>query len=256
MHRWAGGPIWTCISRTEAETGLDLLRHFRETRAVEEVAKTFGKLSRRNAWRVPLPFDRLRHTVMKRPPIVPLFVVLPAIVLSISAQPSYAQVQQPVLESTQTFGQTQPSGQFPALIAEDQAESGEGPALADGFAGPIVTTVSSLLVVLAIFGGLVWISRRYGSTRTPSGALPEDVLRNLGSAAIDAKTRVTFLKVGQRILVIGQTQTGDPQTLSEITDPDEVGRLANRCLGRPEIVGRRGSFAPSTDASRRDLAAG
>lgn len=152
------------------------------------------------------------------------------------------------------------TGDFPALVVPDGAESGDaaeaGEGIAGGFAGPIVTTVSSLLVVLAIFGGLVWVSRRYGSARTPVGALPEDVLRNLGSAAIDAKTKVTFLKIGQRILVIGQTQSGDPQTLSEITEPDEVDRLTNRCLGRPEIVGRRGSYTVGIDAPRSDRTVG
>ena len=147
-------------------------------------------------------------------------------------------------------------GDFPALIVPESMESDEAAVGADGLAGPVVTTVSSLLVVLAIFGALVWISRRYGSARTPAGVLPEDVLRNLGGASIDAKTRVSFLRVGQRILVIGQTANGDPQTLTEIREPEEVERLTNRCLGRPEIVGRRGTFATSDTPSRRDLAAG
>ncbi|MCS7467069.1 flagellar biosynthetic protein FliO [Stieleria sp. ICT_E10.1] len=150
---------------------------------------------------------------------------------------------------------------FPALLVSEDAAADDGQAAGGTLAGPVVTTVSSLLVVLAVFGGLVWISRRYGSSRTLAGALPEDVLRNLGSAAIDAKTRVTFLKVGARILVIGQTPSGDPQTLSEITEPDEVARLTNRCLGRPEIVGRRTGYPGGMDrggveSSRRDLAAG
>ncbi|WP_220498282.1 FliO/MopB family protein [Rhodopirellula sp. JC639] len=148
------------------------------------------------------------------------------------------------------------AGEFPALVVPGDADA-DGRASSDGaLAGPLVTTVSSLLVVLAVFGGLVWISRRYGSSRTFQGALPEDVLRTLGSSAIDAKTRVTFVKVGARILVIGQTASGDPQTLSEITDPEEVERLTNRCLGRPEIVGRRSAYPSDVQASRRDLAAG
>ncbi|MDV6030995.1 MAG: FliO/MopB family protein [Phycisphaera sp. RhM] len=160
-----------------------------------------------------------------------------------------------------TSGDRDAADAFPALMVSEDAAADDGPAAGGTLAGPVVTTVSSLLVVLAVFGGLVWISRRYGSSRTLAGALPEDVLRNLGSAAIDAKTRVTFLKVGARILVIGQTPSGDPQTLSEITEPDEVARLTNRCLGRPEIVGRRTGYPSGMDrggveSSRRDLAAG
>ncbi|QEG02016.1 Flagellar biosynthesis protein, FliO [Stieleria maiorica] len=148
------------------------------------------------------------------------------------------------------------AGEFPSLVVPGDADADDRASSDGALAGPVVTTVSSLLVVLAVFGGLVWISRRFGSSRTFQGALPEDVLRNLGGAAIDAKTRVTFLKVGARILVIGQTTAGDPQTLSEITDPEEVERLTNRCLGRPEIVGRRSGYPSGVETSRRDLAAG
>ena len=183
--------------------------------------------------------------------------------LPIGPSPCAAQDQPPANLAFQGHVETQgvagfqvAPGEFPALIVPEEADAADERAVQDRFAGPIVTTVSSLLVVLAVFGGLVWVSRRYGASRAPTGVLPEDVLRNLGGVAIDSKTRVTFLKVGQRILVIGQTQSGDPQTLSEITDPDEVRRLTDRCLGRPEIVGRRASFATGMEASRRDLAAG
>lgn len=131
-------------------------------------------------------------------------------------------------------------GDFPTLIAptasatDNTKEEPKG-----GFSGPLITTISSLVVVLAIFGGLVWISRHYGGASTPNGALPKDVLQHLGSSALDAKTKVTFLKCGNRILVVGQTQNGDPHTLTEITETDEVERITNRCMGRPEIIGRR-----------------
>ncbi|MCO8123793.1 flagellar biosynthetic protein FliO [Stieleria sp. TO1_6] len=152
-------------------------------------------------------------------------------------------------------------GEFPALVVPTEDAEIDEAGLTNEFAAPIVTTVSSLLVVLAIFGGLVWLSRRYGATTSAPGSLPEDVLKNLGSSMVDSKNRVTFLKVGQRILVIGQAANGDPQTLSEISDPDEVHRITNRCLGRPEIVGRRTSLnsserPTSLDPHRRQLASG
>jgi flagellar biogenesis protein FliO len=167
-------------------------------------------------------------------------------------EPTQPRSPQPVQAGFQV-----PVDAFPELVVPDQADvSSSGAALQDGFAAPVVTTVSSLLVVLAIFGGLVWISRRYGSSRAPAGELPEDVLGKLGSTAIDSKTRVTFLKVSDRILVIGQTLSGDPQTLSEISDPEEVRRITDRCLGRPEIVGRRTALRSGLESSRRDLSAG
>lgn len=149
---------------------------------------------------------------------------------------------------------------FPRLIAPDDlsldASGKTDDASATGFAAPVITTISALLIVLSLFAGLVWISRRYGGNEPSRGALPQDVLQNLGSTALDAKTRVSFLKLGDRILVVAQTQTGDPQTLAEITDPDEISRVTNRCMGRPEIIGRRVDPAAHNERTRRDYPVG
>ena len=147
-------------------------------------------------------------------------------------------------------------GVFPALIVPQEEATKTDQAADDGLTGPLVTTISALLIVLAVFGVLVWVSRRYGAVRTSGGVLPEDVAKHLGSTALDAKTRLSFVRIGTRILVIGQTQNGDPQTLTEIDDPEEVERLTNRCLGRPEIVGRRQASNSDSMALRRKLAAG
>ena len=64
---------------------------------------------------------------------------------------------------------------FPALqISGDSDASTDKDGLA--FTSPLVTTVSSLLVVLAIFGGVVWIARRYGHASVPPGTLPIDLV--------------------------------------------------------------------------------
>jgi flagellar biogenesis protein FliO len=148
------------------------------------------------------------------------------------------------------------AGEFPPLIVDPDRDSGDTATEEDGVFAPIITTGSALLVVLALFGVFVVVSRRWGPSRPIAGGVPEDVVQHLGSTPLDAKTRVTFLKIGQRLLVIGQTQSGDPQTLSEITDPDEVERLTHRLMGRPEIVGKRSPAMSGMGIRRSDIAAG
>lgn len=96
--------------------------------------------------------------------------------------------------------------------------------------GSIVTVASSLAVVLGLFAGLMWLTRRFGSSAMNAGTIPQDVMRPLGSTSIDARTRVMLLRCGNRILVVGQTQTGI-HPLSEITDAEEVQSLTAACSG-------------------------
>jgi flagellar biogenesis protein FliO len=95
---------------------------------------------------------------------------------------------------------------------------------------PAVTVTSSLAVVLGLFAGLVWLTRKYGSRSMNQGAVPKEVLKSLGSTPIDSRTRITMLRCGNRILVVAQTASG-LHPLSEITDPEEVRELTAACLG-------------------------
>ncbi len=95
---------------------------------------------------------------------------------------------------------------------------------------PALTVTSSLAVVLGLFAGLVWLTRKFGSRSMNQGAVPKEVLSSLGSTPLDSRTRITMLRCGNRILVVAQTATG-LHPLSEITDPDEVRELTAACLG-------------------------
>lgn len=136
-------------------------------------------------------------------------------------------------------GEPQAIGAFPALLPVQEASGGVPDTKWGTLAGPATKSVAALMVVLSIFGGVVWFGRRYGSDDSSPEKLPADVFRNLGQAAIDARTRVVFLKVGPRVLLVATSEGDTPRTLAEISDPAEVQRIANRCAGRPEIVGRR-----------------
>ena len=54
---------------------------------------------------------------------------------------------------------------------------------AGGFASPVITVVSSLVVVLGLFATLIWLTRRFGGGAVRAGAMPSDVIQNLGSTA-------------------------------------------------------------------------
>ncbi len=108
--------------------------------------------------------------------------------------------------------------------------SGEVEARSSKIAAPTITVASSLAVVLGLFAALVWGSRKFGNGSMHKGSIPKEVMQSLGSTAIDARTHVTMLRCGNRILVLGQT-AGAAQTLCEITDPEEVQALTAACLG-------------------------
>ena len=126
-------------------------------------------------------------------------------------------------------------GSFPLLkpptqesrINRDSPELGQRGKL---IATPTITVASSLAVVLGLFAALVWGSRRFGAGTIQKGSLPKEVMQPLGSTALDARTRVTMLRCGNRILVLAQTSTA-AQTLCEITDPEEVQQLTAACEG-------------------------
>lgn len=131
----------------------------------------------------------------------------------------------PVSESVSESG-------FPALVhptATDQAAAEKSASASKSF-GPLVTTGCALAVVLGLFAGLVWLTRRYGNGSMTQTGIPSEVMKSLGSTPIDARTRVTLLRCGNRIIVMAQTATG-VHPLSEITDPVEVQRLTAMCNG-------------------------
>ncbi len=94
------------------------------------------------------------------------------------------------------------------------------------------TVVGSLAVVLGLFFVLAWAMRR----ASPRGSLnlPTEVVEILGRAPLAARQQVHLLRCGTKLLLVSVTPTG-AETLTEITDPDEVTRLAGLCRqARPD----------------------
>lgn len=127
---------------------------------------------------------------------------------------------------------------FPELRSPDDSDSGAATdemlaarsSQRSKLTGTAITMGTSLVVVLGLFAGLVWVSRRFGGAGKGSRDLPNEVFRSLGGTAIDPRTRISLLRCGSKILVVSQT-AGGMTPLAEITDPDEVLAITASCTG-------------------------
>ena len=139
----------------------------------------------------------------------------------------------PAANTAQVAGNATERGlDFPSLAVPSDGRATEDES-AGGFSSPVITVVSSLVVVLGLFATLIWLTRRFGGGAVRAGAMPSDVIQNLGSTVLDAQTRVTMLRCGNRIVVAAQT-SGSVHPLCEITDPREVHELIVACTGQPQ----------------------
>ncbi len=90
----------------------------------------------------------------------------------------------------------------------------------------MLTIAGSLGVVLGLFFLVAWAMRR----TAPGGAvrLPPEVFEVLGRSALAGREQVHLLRCGGKLLLVSVSPTG-VEPLTEITDPDEVNRLAGFC---------------------------
>ena len=90
----------------------------------------------------------------------------------------------------------------------------------------LITVGSSLAVVLGLFFLVAWAMRR----AAPRGSvlLPSEVVEFLGRAALATRGQVHVLRFGNKLLLVSITAAG-VETLAEITDSEEVDRLAGLC---------------------------
>jgi flagellar biogenesis protein FliO len=90
----------------------------------------------------------------------------------------------------------------------------------------IKTVVTSLAVVLGLLAALVWLSKRTNPKRDAS--LPGEILETLGRAPLAGRQEMQLVRVGNKLLLLSVTATS-AETLTEITDPLEIDRLAGIC---------------------------
>lgn len=113
----------------------------------------------------------------------------------------------------------------PALLLPPagQAERGERRATP---LPSVATLLGSLGVVLGLFLLLAWVVK----LAMPKGSalLPRDAVEMLGRTPLSGRHYVHLIRCGNKILLVSVTQ-GAAETLTEITDPVEVDRLAGIC---------------------------
>jgi hypothetical protein len=82
---------------------------------------------------------------------------------------------------------------------------------------------AGIALVLALCGGISLVARRCWPQLHTGG-----LLRVVGRASLSSKHTVHLLSVGNRVLIVGTGPQGAPSLLGELTDPDDLRRLAPR----------------------------
>jgi flagellar biogenesis protein FliO len=90
----------------------------------------------------------------------------------------------------------------------------------------VATLGGSLAVVLGLFFVVAWVMRRTASG-TPA-LLPSEVVEVLGRAALAGRQQVHLIRLGAKLVLVSVSPTGI-ETLSEVTEADEVQRLVGLC---------------------------
>jgi flagellar biogenesis protein FliO len=99
------------------------------------------------------------------------------------------------------------------------------PSLSPGI-DSLITVAASLGIVLGLFFVLTWCFRR-GMPKS-ARSLPPEVVEVLGRAPLAGKQQMHLIRFGNK-LVLAAISPGCVDTISEITDPVEVNRLAGYC---------------------------
>lgn len=110
--------------------------------------------------------------------------------------------------------------------------AGEQPRKPLSTAPSLLAMLGSLAVVLGLFLAAAWMLRR----GMPQSAqrLPNDVVEMLGRAPLAGRQQLQLIRCGNKLLLVAVSTAG-VETLTEITEPAEVDRLAGLCRqARPD----------------------
>lgn len=121
-----------------------------------------------------------------------------------------------------------------------KTEESGGPGSSDSTDGGSVTWVvlSSLAIVLGLFFLVVWLARR--ALPRAGVSLPNEVLEVVGRSPLAARHNLQLIRLGGRLLLVSVTPE-TAETLTEVTDADEVNHLISLCRQhQPESI--TGSF--------------
>lgn len=91
----------------------------------------------------------------------------------------------------------------------------------------ILSVGSSLMIVIGLFLGVAWCYRKTLRSSI-AGGLPQQVVSVLGRTPLAARQQLVLVRFGSKLVLVSLVQ-GEARTISEITDPLEVDRLAGQC---------------------------
>lgn len=90
----------------------------------------------------------------------------------------------------------------------------------------LTTTGAGLAIAIGLLMSFTWLLRSLAPKS--SRPLPRDVVEVLGRAPLGGKQTTQLVRVGSKLVLVAITPEG-AETLTEITDPDEVARLIAAC---------------------------
>ena len=118
-------------------------------------------------------------------------------------------------------------GALPLKAPRKTAGGAAGPFRSPTAGGAVTTVITSLAVVLGLFVLAVLIMKKANS-RGGCAKLPGEVVQTLGRAPLTGRQEMHLVRVGNKLLLLSVTASG-AETLTEITDPEEIDRLAGIC---------------------------
>ncbi len=116
----------------------------------------------------------------------------------------------------------------PPRLRPPQAEANEQAPRESAELPSMLTIGGGLAVVLGVFFLGAWLLRQVSPAGF--GALPREAFEPLGRAQLTARQQVHLLRCGNKALLVSVGGSG-AETLTEITDPEEVERLVQLCRG-------------------------
>lgn len=104
------------------------------------------------------------------------------------------------------------------------------PASTRGSTRAMTTVLSALFIVLAAFFLVVWLTRSANKRRW--SPLPTEAVQVLGRAPLAGRQWMQLVQVGNKLVMLS-VNANQVDTITEITDSDEVERLVALCHKKP-----------------------
>jgi len=145
----------------------------------------------------------------------------------------------------------------PRVVADERGGPGESGgafganSLGAGGQSLLQTGIALAFVLLLVFG-CAWLLRKAGPKSLQP--LPLEAVQLLGNAPLYGKQHLRLIRMGQRVLLLAVSESST-QTLTEVTDPEEVNQLLELCQSR-DPQGHTKTFQALLSEGDRERASG